>query len=83
MPKSIEVRRPLVPPKRWEDLEPFIRQRIELGLTQGQVAGAMSASATHVSQAERGVTNISARFVERYREAIERCRRALAGEGGA
>jgi len=48
-----------------------------MGVSQAELAGAMSMQPSQVSQAERGRTSISAKFIDRYRKAVERCRVAL------
>ena len=51
--------------------------RRELELTQGQLAGAANCSPTVISELERGCRRITPRWVERYRDAVERCQAAI------
>lgn len=65
--------RPLAPPKGWDDLRPLIEARLRLGLTQGELAGAMSVAQSRVSMLERGRVPVTAASLRRYRDALLRC----------
>lgn len=65
--------RPTVAPQGWNDLEPLIARRLELGIPQGAIAGAMSVGQSRVSMLERGRVPVSPGSLDRYREALMRC----------
>lgn len=65
--------RPTVAPSGWHDLQPFIERRLDLGIPQGAIAGAMNVAQSRVSMLERGRVPVSPGSLERYREALMRC----------
>ncbi len=71
------IHTPLVPPDGWEELRPWIERRHALGVAQGQIAGAANTTATVICELERGRRRVTPRWIERYREAVERCEAAL------
>jgi predicted transcriptional regulator len=71
------IHTPLVPPDGWEDLRPWIELRRARGIAQGQIAGAANTTSTIICELERGRRRITPRWVERYRDAVERCVAAL------
>lgn len=74
--------RPVVPPRGWNDLEPLIARRLELGISQGAIAGAMNVAQSRISMLERGRVPVSSGSLDRYREALMRCE-ARIGRAGA
>ena len=68
---------PLVPPDGWEDLRPWVELRRAREIAQGQIAGAANTTSTIICELERGRRRITPRWIERYRDAVERCVAAL------
>lgn len=75
-------RAPLVAAAGWDQLAPLITERIDAGVSQGEIAVALGISASTVGRAERGHSVVSAQFVRKYRAQLTRLL-GLAGEAGA
>lgn len=64
--------RPSIPPPGWLDLEPFIVQRINSGVSQSELAAARQPWPNGICALERArVPRVSPAMVARYREALE------------
>ena len=72
-----QLAEPLVPPKNWERLRPLLAKRIALGITKGQMAGAMNCSYSHIHVVERGETVLTENTISRYQDALEKIEEAL------
>ncbi len=70
--KKRKPSKPLIEPAGWGDLAPLVAARRKLGFRLGDISAAMSIHYDVCGKLERGVSPVSPKMCERYREALAR-----------